>query len=175
MDPENAAAMVENLAAALEELDAEHQSEYRLRAASAVLTLRNLDTQLQDMLAQAEESALSGVELITFHDGFQYFASAYGFDLLRAMEEEAGSEASAKEIQELVALVEEYHLPAVFTEVNGSDATANTIARETGCQVAQLSLAMDGPGADLSHYTNALLENMATILNSFAGTQVVKP
>ena len=39
--------------------------------------------------------------LVTFHDGFQYFARAYGLPLLAAIEEEAGSEASAKEIVEI--------------------------------------------------------------------------
>lgn len=39
--------------------------------------------------------SLSCRELITFHDGFSYFADAFDLTILRAMEEEAGSEASA--------------------------------------------------------------------------------
>ena len=40
--------------------------------------------------------SLSCRELITFHDGFSYFADAFDLTILRAMEEEAGSEASAR-------------------------------------------------------------------------------
>ena len=32
---------------------------------------------------------------------------------------------------------------------------------------------MDGPGDDLSNYLNAMLGNMATIVNGFAGEEVV--
>ena len=65
--------------------------------------------------------------------------------LLASIEEEEGSEASAMEINEITQLVKEHQLPVIFTEVNGSDATANAISRETGCQVAQLTMLMDGP------------------------------
>ena len=70
--------------------------------------------------------------LITFHDGFQYFAAAYDLPLLASIEEEAGSEASAKEIVEITDLVKEKGIPVIFTEVNGSDATAQAIRRENG-------------------------------------------
>ena len=83
-------------------------------------------------------------ELITFHDGFQYFARAFDLELLAAIEEEAGCEASAKEIVEISQLVREHDIPALFTEVNGSDATANAIGRETGCQVWMLDMLMSG-------------------------------
>ena len=117
--------------------------------------------------------------LITFHDGFQYFAKACGLPLLAAIEEEAGSEASAHEIVEITELVREFDLPVIFTEVNGSDATANAIARETGCRVAQLSMVMDGPMESddsefglLDNYF-ALYQNLVTIIDEFAGESVV--
>ncbi len=95
--------------------------------------------------------------------------------LLAAIEEEEGSEASAKEINEITALVKEYNLPVIFTEVNGSDATAQAIARETGCAVAQLTMLMDGPdGGTLSDdYCDGLMENIRAIVNGFAGEEVL--
>mgnify|MGYP000097838463 FL=1 len=116
---------------------------------------------------------LSG--LVTFHDGFHYFAQALGLPLLASIEEEEGSEASAKEINEITALIKEYNLPVIFTEVNGSDATANAISRETGCAVAQLTMLMDGPdGGTLSNdYCGGLMENIRVIVNSFAGEEVL--
>ena len=127
---------------------------------------------LQDLLNWDEGPEITG--LITFHDGFQYFAKAFDLPLLAAIEEEAGSEASAKEIQEITALVKEYHLPIIFTEVNGSDATAQAIARETGCAVGQLTMIMDGPedGTLQDNYYSALKDNVAAIVNGFAGEEI---
>ena len=93
---------------------------------------------------------------------------------LKAIEEEAGSEASAKEINEITALVKEKNIPVIFTEVNGSDATAKAIARETGCTVAQLSMCMDGPDGALSNYYDALMGNVTAIINGFAGEELVR-
>ena len=118
--------------------------------------------------------------LITFHDGFQYLAHAFDLPLLASIEEEAGSEASAKEIVAISQLVKEFDIPVIFTEVNGSDATANAIARETGCAVAQLSLIMDGrePTAEdpspVAPYLELMFNNVYTLINGFAGREVLR-
>ena len=109
--------------------------------------------------------------LITFHDGFQYFADACGAPLLASIEEEAGSEASAREIVEITRLVKEYNIPVIFTEVNGSDATAKAISRETGCRVVQLDMLMDGPDDNLENYYTAITGNVAAIVNSACGKE----
>lgn len=119
--------------------------------------------------------------LITFHDGFQYLAYTFHLPLLASIEEEAGSEASAKEMDEIIQLVKEKNIPVIFTESNGSDATANAIARETGCAVAQLSMIMDGrepTGEDsspITPYAELMLNNVYTLINGFAGREVVSP
>ena len=121
---------------------------------------------------QALEGA-EGAALITFHDGFRYFAQALGLPLLASIEEEEGSEASAMEINEITQLVKEHQLPVIFTEVNGSDATANAISRETGCQVAQLTMLMDGPEeGDLSTYLEGVRSNVNTIVSFFGGEEL---
>ena len=115
----------------------------------------------------------SHYDLITFHDGFAYFADSFGMHLLAAVEEEEGSEASAMEINEITQLVKEHQLPVIFTEVNGSDATANAISRETGCQVAQLTMLMDGPEeGDLSTYLEGVRSNVNTIVSFFGGEEL---
>ena len=112
--------------------------------------------------------------LITFHDGFQYFARAFDLPLLAAIEEEEGSKASAQVINGTVSLVKENRIPVIFTEVNGSDATAQAIARETGCAVSQLTMLMDGPDdGGLTNYLDGLSGNITAIVNGFAGEEVV--
>ena len=106
--------------------------------------------------------------LITFHDGFQYFADACGLELLKSIEEEEGSEASAKELMEVIELVEEYHIPAIFVEKNGSRRSADVIARETGCKVYELDLIMSGNGVGIGPYIQAMEQNLATIQEAFS-------
>lgn len=87
-------------------------------------------------------NALTCREMITFHDGFGYFADAFDLTILRSIEEEAGSEASARELEELIGLVETHKLPAIFTETNGSAVSAHTIKSETGVEVYALDMCM---------------------------------
>lgn len=173
MDPMHADHMVSSIRAALCEMDPEHADTYVKNAEEVSGQLGNLDVELSGMFAKLEEQVGEIPGLITFHDGFQYFAWAYDLPLLESIEEEAGSEASAKEIVEITQLVKEYDIPVIFTEVNGSNATANAIARETGCQVAQLSMCMDGSDSDLNSYLDALRSNARTIVNGFAGEEIV--
>lgn len=176
MDPENAVQMVNNLIRGLSGVDPDHGEEYGNNGLSAVSLLNAWDSSLEDMLREIRENRegfeISG--LITFHDGFQYFAHAYDLPLLESIEEEAGSEASAHEILEITELVKEKNIPVIFTEINGSDATAQAISRETGCRVAQLSMCMDGPDGALSNYFEALMDNMIAVINGFAGEEVVR-
>ena len=106
---------------------------------------------------------LSCPYLITFHDGFQYFAQAHGLTLLKAIEEEEGSTVSAQEIKEIVALIKEYDIPAIFVEKNGSRSTAEVIARETGCKIYELDMLMSGDGTGIRPYFDAMTANRAAV------------
>ena len=158
MDPDRAAQMVWNVATVLSELDTMNGDLYTANASAAEARLQSEVNRVED------PDDLAG--LITFHDGFQYFAQATGLDLLKAIEEEEGAEASAAEIKEIVGLIGEYDIPAIFTEKNGSDATAQAISRETGCCVAQLDLIMSGDGSGIQPYVDAMNQNIDTILEA---------
>ena len=170
MDPERAAQMVQNLQAGLAQLDPDHAQQYMENSAIIAALLASRQSLAEELIQLYHP--ISG--LITFHDGFQYFAAAYGLPLLASIEEEAGSEASAKEIVEITELVQKYELPVIFTEANGSDATAQAIARETGCRVVQLSMVMDGPDGSLEHYLNAVTDNVIAVVNGFAGEELIR-
>ena len=176
MDPDNMVQMVENLYTGLNQADPDHQEQYRENAINAMTDVSNFGVMAREILSAAlEENGVELSGLVTFHDGFRYFAQFLDVPLLASIEEEEGSEASAKEINEITALVKEHDLPVIFTEVNGSDATAQAISRETGCAVAQLTMLMDGPdGGTLSDdYCGGLMENIRTIVNGFAGEEVL--
>ena len=88
--------MLDNLAAGLRRFDPTHAALYETNCRLAQEQLKTAYSQMQAALQN-----LSCRELITFHDGFTYFAEAFDLDILRAIEEEAGSEASAKDVMEI--------------------------------------------------------------------------
>lgn len=104
-------------------------------------------------------SKLTSRELITFHDGFGYFAEAWDLTILHALEEESGSEASAEELKELIELVRSHQLPAIFVEENGSTSASQIIANETGVSIHSLSMAMSQD----TNYFDAMHHNINVI------------
>ena len=164
LDPANAAAMVDNIAHHLSELDPDHSALYLENAERAAEKLTAAYGELQASL-----SSLPCREMITFHDGFSYFANAFDLEIVRAIEEEAGSEASARAITGIVDEIRFHHLPAIFTEKNGASATAEMIQRECGVTIAQLDLMMSGPlennGVDT--YLTLLSDNIHSILEAY--------
>ena len=169
MDPANARIMAANMRNNMVLLDTDHAAEYESNAVRTEKILLHVEEETRTLV---EKYPLQGVPgLITFHDGFQYFAKAFHLPLLASIEEEAGSEASAHEIVEITQLVRAYDVPAIFTEVNGSDATANAIRRETGCRVDRLTMLMDGPDSDLETYCSGITGNLEAILSGFYGRE----
>ena len=153
LSPENAMRMAENIRVGLTDA----------YPAYADIFTANLDVLLTDLEAMqtygnTQLKSLSTQEMITFHDGFAYFAQAFGLQILEAVEEESGSEASARELKHLIGMVKEHNLPAVFTEVNGSCSAAEVIARETGAGIYALDMAMGGDS-----YFDAMYHNIDTI------------
>ena len=151
--PENARAMAVNICQALCRKYPEHIAVFHQNLAA-------LDGKL-DLLAQyaqQELSELSCRQIITFHDGFGYMAEAYDLEILAAMEEESGAEASAAELICIAQLVEENQLSAVFTELNGSSNAASVISAETGCKIYALDMGMSG-----NSYFDAMYHNVDTL------------
>ena len=122
--------------------------------------LTGLLSDLDELQAYGESqlATLHCRELVTFHDGFSYFAEAFDLTILKAVEEESGAEAAASELIELIRLVRTHDLPAIFTETNGADAAAKIISAETGVSLYALDMAMSG-----NSYFEAMYHNIDTI------------
>lgn len=99
-------------------------------------------------------STLSSREILTFHDGFSYLAHEFGIEIVEAIEEESGAEASAKELIHLVEEVRRHDIRAIFVEENGSGSAASIIAAETGVSLSKLSMAMSGDDYFEAMYAN---------------------
>lgn len=155
LSPENAMMMAENICKGLANAYPAYADVFQANLEELLLKLGDLRQYGQEML-----SSLSCRELITFHDGFAYLAHAFDLNILAAVEEESGSEASAKELIDLIEEVRHHQLPAIFNETNGSPSASGIIAAETGVGVYTLDMAM-GQGdyfENMYHNINTLKE-----------------
>lgn len=153
LSPANAMVMAGNICEGLCSRYPRYETAFRDNLTHLLEELQLLQKYGEDALG-----TLSCRELITFHDGFAYFADSFGLTILEAVEEESGSEASAKELIHLIELADEHSLPAIFTEVNGSTSAASVISAETGAKLYSLDMAMAGNG-----YFDAMYHNIDTI------------
>ena len=152
LSPENGRKMAQNICNGLSKAHPEHAETFNKN-----LTL--LNEKFDALQAYAEEalSSLSCRELVTFHDGFGYMAHFFNLEIAAAMEEESGSEASAKELIELIELVKNRNIPAIFVEINGSTSASGVIAAETGVEVFALDMGMS------SDYFEMMYHNINTL------------
>ncbi len=153
LSPENAKIMAQNICQFL----IVHYPDY---SESFQKNLQTLLVQLDELQEYGMEQLtnLNSRELITFHDGFAYLAESFDLTILEAIEEESGSEASAKEIIHLANLIEAHHIPAIFTEISSSDACASILQAETSVEIFTLDMAMAGDS-----YFNAMYHNINTL------------
>jgi len=153
LSPENAKIMADNICQGLVVSYPHYEDIF-------INNLNTLHDELDKLLQYGnnELSDLSCRDLITFHDGFAYFAESFDLTILEAIEEESGSEASAAEIIHLVDLVQKHLLPAVFIEKSGSDACAGILVAETDVKLYTLDMAMAG-----NSYFDAMYHNIDTI------------
>ena len=153
LSPANAIIMADNICRGLMERYPQHSQTFEENFSVLKQELEELTvyghSQLQELACR---------DLITFHDGFAYFAEAFDLHIVRAVEEESGREASAKELIHLIEEVQLHKLPAIFTEKSGSVSAAGIIARETGTHTFTLDMAMAGDS-----YFEAMYHNIDTI------------
>ncbi len=149
----NARQMTYNIYQSLTKLYPQHEAVFKQNLETLTSRFDKLDIYGEEAL-----SDLSSHQLITFHDGFSYFAEYWGLEILHSLEEESGSEASASELKELITLVRSNQIKAIFVEENGSCSSAYTVARETGISVYSLSMGM----GDLDYF-ETMYRNIDTI------------
>lgn len=152
LNPQNAIIMAENICEQLSQLYPQYTDKFLENLVSLQSDLTDLQRYGEEMLAN-----LSCRNLVTFHDGFSYFADAYSLNILHSIEEESGSEASASEIIHIIQIIEKNNIHAIFTEKTKS-AAADIIAAETGVGIYTLDMGMSD-----KNYFDAMYHNINTI------------
>lgn len=163
-DPTNVVAAAEAIRDRLAQLDPEGRRAYQRNTAAYLAELERLDA----AIAECMDSIPAGDrKLVTSHDAFGYFARRYGIEVVGTAIPALTTQAqpSAGETAELVELIREEDVPAVFPEAGLGDRIEAAIAGETDAEVGGTlwadTLGPEGSGAET--YIGATAQNARTL------------
>ncbi|HSI79061.1 MAG TPA: zinc ABC transporter substrate-binding protein [Solirubrobacterales bacterium] len=169
-DPRNAVLAVEAIADAFATADPDGASEYRSNAAAYAERIENLDA----MVADCVDAIPAGRrKMVTSHDSLGYLANRYGIEVVGAAIPALTTQAqpSAGELAELVELIRDEDVRAVFPEAGVSDHLQQTLATETGARVGgELWADTLGPeGSRAETYLEASARNAEALVDGLSG------
>ncbi len=163
LDPKRAIQMAENLAEGLngvlpgaEDLIAANLAEYRARL-----------LELDESIKKGLENLVSR-DIVTFHEAFPYFASAYELRVVAVVNKEPGETLSPAQMGQLILAIQDLGNPPLFVEPQYTDLSARTLANETGSKVFILDPVVTGPEEDvpLDYYEKIMLQNMDSLISA---------
>lgn len=151
---------VSNIAKELSAFDPNHASEYEANADAYIAKLENLRTEMHAALDNVNNK-----DIITFHEAFPYFAEEFNLNIAGVIEVEPDSEPSAKEVENIISIINEKNIKALFTEPQYSSKIADTIAKETGASVYTLDPIVTGDANEDAYddYIVKMQENLNTL------------
>jgi ABC-type Zn uptake system ZnuABC Zn-binding protein ZnuA len=147
----------------LAQLDPEHADAYKARAGAYIRQLRVLDAEVRTAIAAIPEGSR---QLIVFHDAYRYLAAAYGLDLTASvLPVGAQQDPSAAALADLIELIEERDVRAIYREPQFGASVLESIAGETGVTVLVLrSTFSDG----VDSYVELMRANVAALVEGLS-------
>lgn len=157
LDPGLAVYMVGAIRDGLIAADPDNEDTYAGNAAAYLSELEGLDSFIRGEVAGFRER-----QFIAFHSSWLYFARRYGLVQAGVIEGQPGKEPSAREIADLVDLMEEKGVTVVFAEPQSSPRAAEVLAGEAGGggEVMTLDPLGDPSDPDTGTYVEMMRHNV---------------
>ncbi len=163
---------VEAVRDALVELDPEGEEEFRARADDLLADLGELHEWVH---REVERVPQERRVLVTAHDAFNYFGTAYGFQVEGLQGLSTVVEAGTGDVRRISDLVAERRIPAIFIESSIPRRNIEAVqaaVRSRGFDVAVggvlFSDAMGDPGTEEGTYIGMVRHNVSTIVGALA-------
>ena len=135
---------------ALAKLDPKHEEEYQANLESFLRDIDELDAAIQEALA-----GLPSRKFVVFHPAWGYFSRDYDLEMIPI--EIGGTEPSARELAELIALARQEAIKVIFAQPEFRIRDAETIAKE-----------IDGAVVLISPLAPDWLDNLNKVARTFA-------
>ena len=162
------------VADALSQLDSKAALDYRQRAGKYSKDLLELD---KNVKRKFKEIPPQRRVLITAHDAFRYFGRAYGLEVIGVQGTSTESEAGLADMNQLVELVVQRKIPAVFVETSVSDRNVTALIEGAAARGHRVRLggrlysdALGPAGGGGDTLERALLANVDTIIEALRAT-----
>jgi manganese/iron transport system substrate-binding protein len=169
-DVRNAIAMTEAIRDALIKLSPEDEAEFRQNSDRLIAELERLHVWIKQ---QIDTIPPAQRKLVTTHDAFEYYAQAYGLDVVGTLIGISTEEQpSAQTVQKLVESIKAVSAPAIFAETTINPRLITTVAEESGVKLSPTSLYSDSigaPGSDGDSYIKMMVSNTRAIVEALGG------
>ena len=175
MDPDLWADVVVEIKDALAEASPTLTSQFDANAEAYLADLEEVSTYARAALASVPETSRV---LLTAHDAFNYFGEAYGFEVLGIQGISTDSEAGLRRISELVDLLVDRNIRAVFVESSVSDRNIRALiegaaARDHSVVIGgELFSDAMGPEGTYEGTYIGMIDHNATVIAGALGGQV---
>lgn len=116
---------------------------------------------IQDELLKLNK-IVQGEKIIIFHDAFAYLAEDLGMDIVYALAMDEDSGLKAREVAEIINLINEYNIKYLWVESEYADIIENAIAKEVYVKLCIID-PITGGDTDLNAYIDAYKKNIMTI------------
>ena len=162
-----AAKYAERIREALVAADPDHAADYEASGAAYAKVLADLDAEARATLGAIPAANRT---VISFHDAFPYFAAAYGLTVDGTIVDAPGQDPSAAKVAELVTVIKDKGIKAIFAEAQFNEDLVRTIANETGATVvSDLYTDSVGDGAR-DTYAGMMRSNIEQVARALAGS-----
>ncbi|MCO5226572.1 MAG: metal ABC transporter substrate-binding protein [Thermomicrobiales bacterium] len=135
LDPLTMVQAVPAIADFLAELDPDNAEAYKANAETYAVSLEELHANLEEAFASIPEERR---KLLVFHDAFRYFAARYDFEIIGIVLENPDSEASARDIADLLNVIDESGIDVVFAEPQFNTSVLDVLSAEGDVTIATL-------------------------------------
>jgi len=144
-----------------ERADPSHAESYRKNEAAYLSSLDELQRWIRVKLAELPRERR---KLVTSHDALGYFARDYGFTIYPVKGVSTAEDSSSQHVKEIVAVIKNQGVKAIFFETIENPRTVQQIADETGAKPGG-TLYSDGLGeTEASTYESMMRHNVDTIV-----------
>jgi zinc/manganese transport system substrate-binding protein len=161
----NAKIYVANIRDALISIDPAGKAAYESNADRYLAQLNELDRDVHGAMAKVPADRR---RVITTHNAFGYFESAYGIKFIAPQGVSTETEASARDVASIVREIKRQKAAAVFLENVTDPRLIQQIARETGAKVGGVlySDALTDEKGDATSYIGLIRHNLKQLSNA---------
>lgn len=163
----NAKIYVANIRDGLVAADPAGEAAYR---ANTETYLAKLDALEKEVLAEIAKIPPGRRQIITTHDAFGYFGTAYGFRFIAPEGVSTETEASARDVAKIIRQIKAQKIPAVFLENVTDPRLVRSIAAESGATAGGTlySDALSPPDGPASTYIDMMRNNVRELSAALA-------